>query len=461
MDEKQSIEFVRYDNMIWKRLFWVLILLLFIKTIVFAQQKIVLTSSPSQWKLSGVHSSVPIISHQGRFEFTCAIAGNYREFDTPFLSIQPQIQIEASTNWGSFSYGNIFDDRRIAIFSHSGFSVKALSIHPIGPIRVDAATWNEDDSWTFSHAIDQYTWLHLFSYTEHAGMRAMGIGFLLEHQQNGGTYRLGSLYAFQQQILEPAFMYPYGAYPVGDGYVVYGSYNTEEISLCYDFSLQHRLLVRFSRDRSLGSAVALSYDLFLISDIITLSFQEKLVPLWTGGIGNIGYTTVDAPLRKGEYSAEFRYNDLALQLSCTDTWWRPTAYAGNRQRRHLKAEAKATWKVGESAYSIGGECQHKDNRLGSQSQTYQFSCAVQTTVASTRISCKPFIRWGKKWSFGAAVDISHFISEEMEIALYGDFTGSVLQSGYSITLAKAFGEISIGLSAEGKFTISCSIGQGG
>ncbi len=377
---------------------------------------IVSTATEEFWEVKLLGSTHLGSTVQTDLDWSFGTKTTFEDIPRATTLAEGQLAIHLTASPLDLHFGSLQGDSRFSTLIGSGLALSFISGNQalsLGPPRVTKASLSpsEFNFWTLSIPASVRTsdlYVHLFT----AGLPQYSIGsiagILTESSLATGMVRIGTISVQSTSQSFDGPVHPYAALPIQRGLVATGSFSGRVVEVLPTLHFRFQFIFRYAYDEFMGSGVSMLSRLEVSWRELSLQYSRIMIPLWCGAVGERAFTTVDAPLKREQFSLSWNGGSLFYEMACTDTWWRTTAFAGDSQRRTLRFRGFCSYRPSRD-FSVGvrASLERRWNRTGSEGQTLTAALPVEFSFHHIDLSVRPEVRWTADpiWS----IQISIFI----------------------------------------------------
>jgi len=369
-----------------------------------ANGKLTSIATEDAWDLSMYGSTYFDFPCSSRLDWRVDSSISYEDFMLAQVIMEPYIAVETCIDPVYIRLGNMLNDHRFSMLSASALQLSLPSKTnrlPTGPPKVKSVHLAPREPASLGLSLPivvaedaEEIWVHIYGIHSQRSSYGHGVGLWTEVPTLSGVLRLGGLAIRGGRRSYLKSIHPYGARAIQRGVVSAISWSGKAIELVSSLYMSTQFLLRHAYDAALGTGLSVLAEIELIWNDLLLHYSRSLLPIWSGGVGTSAFSTRDAPLKREYLLASWRKADHLAEISCTDTWWRPTAFAGESQRRILRFRGRFEFEFSEViAIGLRATLERRWNRTGSQGETVTAAIPVSLSVQSVDLSVRPEVRW--------------------------------------------------------------------
>ena len=425
---------------------------------------VVSTSTEEFWEVKLIGSTPFGSAVRADLDWDFGFKTLFEDIPRATTQVEGQLAISLVASPLCIQFGHLEGDSRFSTLTSSGLDLSCVSGNralALGPPRVTKSHLSPDRTtyWTLSIPANNL-YVHLFA----AGLPHLlvgnSIGILTESALAAGILRIGAL---SVQRAPPALLgpvYPYGALSIQSGMVVAGSYSARAVEVVPTLPVRLQFIYRFAYDEFMGTGVTLLSRIEIGWRELSLQYDRILIPSWCGAVGALAFTTVDAPLKRDELSVSWDGKSFSCELTCTDSWWRPTAFAGDSQRRVLRFRGMCSYRPSrELSFGVRASWEMRWNRSGSEGQTFTATFPVACSFRQIDLSVRPQVRWTVDpiWSVQIRLSIPSLGADgnsEMDVVMSVKRTSCSVSLRWSVLFEK--GRVMCELTTDGSVRVTYS-----
>lgn len=300
----------------------------------------------------------------------------------------------------SASFGDASSDTRISPLLSSGFSLHVPASRSTGPLTT-ANIGNDGEvpgvfAWSWKASPD--LWIHPFVLSSARNERGdVGCGVIAELRTETGNMVASLLHAAGNRKSVERWSIPYGAEPVGNGVIISLFLDSADMKpSCEFFSINPSFLARYAEDATLGRGFASVFGIDGRFGSLHVAAERLDLPVFLGAVGESGYRSVDAPMSDWRLSARREAGWIESSHSLRDRRWRPTAFAGDSQRRAVSMDSDLSMHTGAVTLTISWDTDVRWSRSGKHSLNHILSCEAEHTWHMIDVYATPSISFGER-----------------------------------------------------------------